>query len=210
MDIGPELMVLLISIVYLITTIVMWRKKFVRHLLLIIIIIVFLKLTNNYFDNTFIVKYRPIFKLDSNLKKFNYEKDFINNINNLTNDQINNIKQETLNSFNYPVIKSSLFGTDSEHGPLVVKYPSFFMSEEQKIFHIINQFIYERIPNVKFKSIHFSFKTSIGHFLYVSIEIPHSDISNNFFKIKNKFLQMFISLDDKYIIWNNWINEPRD
>lgn len=208
MDIAPQVMGMLITIIYLTTTIFLWRKRFIRRLLLLVILLISVKLTYNYFDNTFIVKFRPIFKLDSSSKNYNYEKDFINNVNNLSNDQKINIIRETLGRFNYPVIKKSLLGIDSEQDPLIIKYPSFFMSEEQKIFHIINQFIHERIPNVKFKGIHFSFKTSNGHFLYISIEILHSDLPNNNFKIKNKFLQMFISLDDKYIFWNNWINEP--
>lgn len=205
MDIAPQLMGMLITFIYLTITIVFWRKRFIKHLLLLVILLNLVKLTYNYFDNTFIVKCRPIFKLDSSSKNYNYEKDFINNIKNLSDVQTNNIIHETLARFNYPLIKLSLFGDDTQ---IKIIYPKYFMSEDQKILHIINQFIQELIPYVKFQYIHFSFKTSDGYFLYISIEIPSGEIPDKYFKVKNKFLQMFISLDHKYIVWNNWINEP--
>ncbi|EKD55835.1 MAG: hypothetical protein ACD_59C00025G0002 [uncultured bacterium] len=203
MDIAPELTKMLITIIYLITTIVLWRKRFIRRLLLLVFLLIIVKLTYNYFDNTFIVKHYPIFKFDSISKNYNYEKIFIDNLKDLTDDHIKDIMTETIGNFNYPVAKFCIGYDGYNFGPLIIKYPKYFMTEEQKIFHIINQLIQERLPYVNFKNIHFSLKTSIGYFLYISIEIPKVEIPEKYFKVKKKFLQMFISLDDKYIFWNN-------
>jgi len=207
MDITLEVIALLATIIYLITTIAMWKKKIFRYLLILVIVTILSVFLSNYFNNTFTVKNRPIFKLNSKINKFNYEKEFINDISKLSRDQIETIMQATIGEFDYHLKKLSAVYDDIKYPPFIVKYPEYFMTEEQKILYIINYFIQERLPYVKFKGVHFSYKTEIGYFLFIAIDFPQGEIPDKYFKVKNKFIQMFISIDDKFIVWNNLINK---
>jgi len=188
-------LVLSIIVVCEIIAIAMWRKKTTRYILLFLILIFSTKLIYKYLDNTFDIRYGWVFEIDSDFKK-----DFINDINKLSSVQKEKITKDTISNMPRHILE---LRNDFSHLDLEIEYPEFFMSDEQKITIIINRFFQKWLSSAKFKGINFSCKSEIGYFLYIAIDLPDGKIYNDYIHVDKNFIQMFISIDKKIIVWNN-------